>query len=820
MDPESYVLGIDLGTTSVKVAVVDALNRQCVHRSMADTSAVVPNAEVKRSKEQNVTMIFATLDSLVSSVPAQHKEKIRMVSVCGQMHGCVLWGNNHDNEVSDARNASSAESSAAKDSGTEERKCAGDEQAQDSSESASSSSKDAVKVSSEPGRLSLPLSTPVNLVADNLGKNTSEGEATTPTTSTALSPTAGSSDAAAAPAAGSIASLAASPLLQAMPRVISTLVTWEDGRCDTAFLNSLPTPSNGRLSTGFGCATLAWMHRHASEAWVQQMCAAGTVMDLLVACLTSQQDAPVMSEQCAASWGYYNWEDRQWDLDALRDAGFPTRFLPRTSPAAATAGQLQWMWHGIRTGTPVSIASGDMQCGVYAAMHRNSQAVLNIGTSAQVACLLPKGHQLPATSTTTAAVASTGSSAAGGSAAAAAGTARTSSAQPSSSSATSSTTPNHVNTAAGKTAAAAASSVESAAATPADASAASEPSNGSDSSPSVPASAAAGGSSSSSSSPVPTSPTGTPKISLASATSSGRQSPSTCSRGDTTQCKSCHSATSAATAADADGSAKATSPTACNHSNGGGAHHVAAASASGGSGSPSDLTARLSKLKLGKNGKATSSSSSIGSTESEASVSAAASIPPLESWPYFFDQRLAVAASLNGGNVLMSFVEMLQAWVAELCAVAPHTDDVFAHLITAGQRRIREGASSRGDVIVVPRFFGERHRPQSRASVRELSPTSTSLGGIFTALCRGLIKNLNDMMPVSFLKECHVDCLVGTGTALLRNGVLQAAVVESYGMRVEAVPVDDATVGSALGAALAAIDTVAQATQQPSPKKK
>ena len=191
-------------------------------------------------------------------------------------------------------------------------------------------------------------------------------------------------------------------------------------------------------------------------------------------------------------------------------------------------------------------------------------------------------------------------------------------------------------------------------------------------------------------------------------------------------------------------------------------------------------------------------------------LAAAAAVPPLECWPYFFNQRLAVAASLNGGNVLMSFVEMLQAWVAELCAVAPHTDDVFAHLITAGQRRIRDGSVGRGDVIVVPRVFGERQAPESRASVHELSSTSTSLGGIFTALCRGLVKNLNDMMPVSFLKECHIDCLVGTGTALLRNGVLQASVVESYGMRVEAVPVEDATVGAAFGAALAAIDVLSQ----------
>lgn len=35
-------------------------------------------------------------------------------------------------------------------------------------------------------------------------------------------------------------------------------------------------------------------------------------------------------------------------------------------------------------------------------------------------------------------------------------------------------------------------------------------------------------------------------------------------------------------------------------------------------------------------------------------------------FPYFEDTYLAVAASLNGGNVLATFVEMLAAWMKEL----------------------------------------------------------------------------------------------------------------------------------------------------------
>ena len=45
----------------------------------------------------------------------------------------------------------------------------------------------------------------------------------------------------------------------------------------------------------------------------------------------------------------------------------------------------------------------------------------------------------------------------------------------------------------------------------------------------------------------------------------------------------------------------------------------------------------------------------------------------LSYFPYFSNSYLAVAASLNGGNVLASFVGMLSAWMKELGnLIRPH----------------------------------------------------------------------------------------------------------------------------------------------------
>lgn len=44
------------------------------------------------------------------------------------------------------------------------------------------------------------------------------------------------------------------------PRAVSHLVTWQDGRCSSKFLASLPQPeSHLSVATGFGCATIFWL---------------------------------------------------------------------------------------------------------------------------------------------------------------------------------------------------------------------------------------------------------------------------------------------------------------------------------------------------------------------------------------------------------------------------------------------------------------------------------------------------------------------------------------------------------------------------------
>lgn len=93
----------------------------------------------------------------------------------------------------------------------------------------------------------------------------------------------------------------------------SDLITGQDQRCDEAFLASLPKPKYYpfKLSPGSGCATLFWLQTHDPEFIAKYTCS-GTIMDFIVAVLCNFVQPPI-SEQNAASWGYFDISKRQWD---------------------------------------------------------------------------------------------------------------------------------------------------------------------------------------------------------------------------------------------------------------------------------------------------------------------------------------------------------------------------------------------------------------------------------------------------------------------------------------------------------------------------
>ncbi|XP_069471297.1 sedoheptulokinase isoform X2 [Ambystoma mexicanum] len=176
------------------------------------------------------------------------------------------------------------------------------------------------------------------------------------------------------------------------PDFVSSLVTWQDGRCSKDFLSSLPQPQTHlSVATGFGCATIYWYLKNRPD-FLEQYDVAGTIQDYVVAMLCDLK-RPLMSIQNAASWGYFNTVTKSWNHDILRDSGFPVSLLPDIGEPGGVAGRTSYQWAGIPKGTEVGIALGDFQCSVYSSMSETTDAVLNVSTSAQLTYSLHSGFK-------------------------------------------------------------------------------------------------------------------------------------------------------------------------------------------------------------------------------------------------------------------------------------------------------------------------------------------------------------------------------------------------------------------------------------------
>ncbi|XP_007935667.2 sedoheptulokinase [Orycteropus afer afer] len=466
MDAQSFTLGIDLGTTSVKAALLEAapgdlsgfvVGASCARAARAEATAEIVAAGTQ-GREQDVSRIIQALHECLAALPQQQLRNVRAIGVSGQMHGVMFWKTGQG--------------------------CAWEE--------------------------------------------------------------------------GGV-----NPVFT--PRSVSHLVTWQDGRCSSGFLASLPQPeSHLSVATGFGCSTIFWLLKNSPE-FLKSYDAAGTIQDYVVAMLCGLS-RPLMSDQNAASWGYFNTRSQSWNLEILMASGFPVHLLPDIAEPGSVAGRTSHTWFEIPKGTEVGVALGDLQASVFSCMAQRTNAVLNISTSVQLAASMPSGFQ-----------------------------------------------------------------------------------------------------------PVQT---------------------------------------------------------------------------------PDPLA-------------------------------------PVAYFPYFDRTYLGVAASLNGGNVLATFVHMLVEWMADL-GLEIGESAVYSHMIQA--------AAQQEDtcLTITPTVLGERHLPDQLASVTRISSSDLSLGHVTRALCRGIIQNLQSMLPSQQLKEWGVERVIGSGSALSRNEVLKQEVQRAFPFPVSFGQDVDAAVGAAL----------------------
>lgn len=149
---------------------------------------------------------------------------------------------------------------------------------------------------------------------------------------------------------------------------------------------------------------------------------------------------------------------------------------------------------------------------------------------------------------------------------------------------------------------------------------------------------------------------------------------------------------------------------------------------------------------------------------------------------------------LTGGNVFAVYVKMLTSWMKDLGVNdnLPSTDEIYQRILNFAEKK---GSTS---LKVVPTFWGERHIPDQRGYMTNVTPENISLGDIGVALSHGLVENVQKMMSREFLKLHGVQRIVGTGSALMRNQVLQKQVEQVFGLPLVLCENIDASTGAAL----------------------
>jgi len=173
---------------------------------------------------------------------------------------------------------------------------------------------------------------------------------------------------------------------------LTPLITWQDGRCGQKFLKQLEAATGYQLKTGFGCASLAWLSKNNKLPPESAGCA--TIHDLLVARLCGLQKC-VTDPTDTASWGLFDLNSLDWDLDAIKAANVPQAILPEVLPCGKAAGRImreQAEQFGVPAGIPVTVAIGDNQASLMATLSEpEKQLALTLGTGGQISAVLPPG---------------------------------------------------------------------------------------------------------------------------------------------------------------------------------------------------------------------------------------------------------------------------------------------------------------------------------------------------------------------------------------------------------------------------------------------
>ncbi len=110
-----------------------------------------------------------------------------------------------------------------------------------------------------------------------------------------------------------------------------------------------------------------------------------------------------------------------------------------------------------------------------------------------------------------------------------------------------------------------------------------------------------------------------------------------------------------------------------------------------------------------------------------------------------------MVASLTGGNALSSFVNICKELIKSLDLTADISNDrIYSVLIDSAAHKLDT------TLTIDPLLLGERHDPSRRGSAGSIAEGNATLGDIVSATLRGVVANVENMMPKHLLTQLQV----------------------------------------------------------------
>jgi len=166
---------------------------------------------------------------------------------------------------------------------------------------------------------------------------------------------------------------------------VSPLYTWQDLRGNELFKGNftyadfLNETTDYKAATGFGLTT--HFYNIKNNLVPKKAVIISTIHDYLVSILTNEK--PVTHSSNAASLGFFDLRQHQFDNVALLEAGIDPNILPKVYKNTAVVGNTNCDF--LPDGIPVSVAIGDNQASFIGSMTNPDTSILvNVGTGSQV----------------------------------------------------------------------------------------------------------------------------------------------------------------------------------------------------------------------------------------------------------------------------------------------------------------------------------------------------------------------------------------------------------------------------------------------------